>query len=89
MSQNPQHGEWYLPNGTLVQGTSSDTAFYRGRGDNGEVYLNHPTDVKSPTGRFCCEVPDATDTNQTLCAIIGNQPNNLILILLRLLSSFF
>ena len=36
-SQNPQHGEWYLPNVMLVQGTTSDTAFFRSRGDNGEV----------------------------------------------------
>ena len=72
LSQNPQHGEWYLPNRRVVQGDKSDTAFYRYRGDNGEVYLNRPTNVSvSQTGRFCCEVPDATDTNQTLCVIIG------------------
>lgn len=71
LSQNPQHGEWYLPNGELVQGTSSDIVFYRNRGDNGGVYLNRPTNVISPTGRFCCKVPDATDNNQILCVIIG------------------
>ena len=71
-SQNPQHGEWYLPSGMLVQGTTSDTAFFRSRGDNGEVYLNRPNNASlSQTGRFCCEVPDATDSNQTLCVIIG------------------
>ena len=71
-SQNPQHGEWYLPNGMLVQGTTSDTAFFRSRGDNGEVYLNRPNNGSLPqTGRFCCEVPDATGSNQALCAIIG------------------
>ena len=96
---NPNHryGEWYLPNGMLVHirgiKPESDVEFYRNRGDNGRVYLNCPTNnditAMTPTGRFCCEVPDATDTNQTLCVIIGNQPNNLILILLRLLSSFF
>ena len=25
----------------------------------------------SPTGMFCCIVPDATDTDQTVCANIG------------------
>ena len=71
LSQNPRHGEWYQPSGALVQGTTSNTTFYRNRGDNGEVFLNRPSDVMSPTGQFCCEVPDATDTNQTLCVSIG------------------
>lgn len=73
-SQNPRSGEWYLPSGMLVPGTQSltDMTFYRHRGDNGEVFLNRPTNVSvSPTGRFCCEVPDATNINQTLCVIIG------------------
>ena len=71
LSQNPRHGEWYLPNEELVQGTTSTSAFYRNRGDNGEVSLNRPNGVLSPTGLFCCEVPDATGTNQTLCVNIG------------------
>ena len=66
-----QRGEWYLPNGALVQGTASTTAFYRDRGANGEVTLNRPSGVESPTGLFCCEAPDATNTNQTLCVHIG------------------
>ena len=70
-SQDPKLGEWYLPNGQLVQGTTSTTAFYRNRGDNGEVSLNRPSDVESPIGLFCCELPDATNTNQTLCVNIG------------------
>ena len=68
-------GEWYQPNGALVQGTTSTTAFYRSRGANGEVSLNRPSGVESPTGQFCCEVPDATSTNQTLCVNIGMLTN--------------
>ena len=65
-------GEWYLPyRAALVQGTTSTTAFYRSRGDNGKVSLNRPSDVMSPNGLFCCEVPDATGTNQILCVNIG------------------
>ena len=73
LRQNPRLnlGEWYLPNRQLVQGSTSTAVFYRNRGNNGEVSLNRPSDVMSPAGRFCCEVSDATDTNQTLCAIIG------------------
>ena len=76
-SQNPGRGEWYQPNGALVQGTTSTTTFYRTRGANGEVFLSRPSDVESPTGRFCCEVPDATNTNQRLCVNIGKH-NNII-----------
>ena len=71
LSQNRRLGEWYQPNGELVTGRSSTTAFYRNRGDGGNVSLNRPSGVESPTGLFCCEVPDATDTNQTLCVNIG------------------
>ena len=67
----PRLGEWYQPNGALVQGTTSTSAFYRTRGDNGEVSLNRSSDIESPTGQFCCEVPDGTNTNQTLCVNIG------------------
>ena len=73
---DPRLGEWYQPNGALVQGTTSTTAFYRSRGDNGNVSLNRPSDVESPTGLFCCEVPDAASNNQTLCVNIGMPTNN-------------
>ena len=71
LTQDPRLGEWYLPNGELVQGANSTTAFYRSRGDNGDVSLNRPSEVVSPTGKFCCQVPNAADINQTLCVIIG------------------
>ena len=66
-----RHGEWYQPNRTLVKGGSSTRMFCRNRGDNGEVFLNLPSGVMSPTGQFCCNVPDAMDINQILCVIIG------------------
>ena len=69
--ENPRLGKWYLPNGTLVHEGTSTTVFHRNRGDNGEVYLNRPSDVRSPTGQFCCQVADATNMNQTLCVVIG------------------
>ena len=64
-------GEWYFPNGTTV-GTSV-LAFYINNGQNdGTVNLNRlNSHVMSPTGQFCCVVPDATLTYQTLCAIIS------------------
>ena len=70
-SQDLRLGEWYQPNETLVQGTTSTTAFYRTRGDNREVSLNRPSDIESPSGQFCCVVPDATNTDKILCVDIG------------------
>ena len=66
-------GEWHFPNGTAVPLRSSATTFYRNRGfDDGTVNLNRLNDdILMPTGRFCCVVPDATDTNMTVCTIIS------------------
>ena len=47
--------------------------FHRSRDNDGNVYLlrtNHT--VLSPSGKFCCEVEDATGRNQTLCINICN-----------------
>ena len=88
-SQDPRRGEWYQPNGALVQGTTSTTAFYRTRGANGEVSLNRPSDVESPTGQFCCEVPDGTNTNQTLCVYIGMLHNTVNIVYMPVLYELF
>ena len=69
--RNPRLGEWYLPNGMLVQGIISIAVFHRNRDNNGEVTLNRPSDIMSPTGQFCCQVADATNVNQKGCIIIG------------------
>ena len=69
-------GQWYFPNGTTVpiQGTGPERAthFYRNRDDNGTVNLNRVNEeVVSPTGIFCCVVPDATGEDTQLCVDIG------------------
>ena len=69
--QNSGHGEWYLPNGTVIGGNPSATMYYRSRGNYGEVILNHPHNVTSLTGQFCCKVPDTFNINRTLCVILG------------------
>ena len=70
----PQFGEWYFPNGSQVKHRADGAvAFHRSRDNDGNVNLfrtHH--NVTSPTGRFCCEVEDATRTNQTLCVNICN-----------------
>ena len=70
---DPPHraGEWYFPDGTRVPIRGHATSFYRFRGD-GTVSLNRKNSrVMMPTGRFCCEVPDATNALHTVCAIIS------------------
>ena len=65
-------GEWYFPDGTAVPILGAATTFYRSRGDEGTVNLNRlSTSVTSPTGWFCCEVPDNSEVVQTICANIG------------------
>ena len=68
-------GQWYFPDPlrTLVPIQGSATTFYRNRGDDGTVNLNRLSGVMSPTGLFCCEVPNAIGINQRLCAYIGKR----------------
>ena len=70
---NPNRaGQWYYPNGTQIPTLGAATTFYRNRGDGGTVNLNRlNSDVMSPTGLFCCVVPDATGVDQTVCVDIG------------------
>ena len=67
-----QTGEWFFPGGRKVPLGTGPT-FYRNRGrDDGTVNLNRVnTNVMSPTGLFCCVVPDATDVDQTVCITLG------------------
>lgn len=66
-------GEWYFPNGTQVPKEYHATVIYRNRDYSGNVNLNRiiNTDIMPPSGQYCCEVPDSTTMNQTLCAYIG------------------
>ena len=43
----------------------------------GNVYLFRVNDNMFQAGRTCCEIPDATDTNQTLCVNICESVNYL------------
>ena len=67
-----QIGEWYFPNGTTVPRQHSAASFYRNEGDDGAVNLNRISyNAVSLSGLFCCEIPDATDTLQRMCATIS------------------
>lgn len=74
-------GEWYFPNGTSVPAQGSAVSFYHNEGDDGAVNLNKvstSSDIVSPTGIFCCVIPDATNTIQRVCATISKYNNNII-----------
>jgi hypothetical protein len=58
----------------MVPNKVGASSFYRNRGDDGTVNLNRlNTNIFTPTGLFCCEVPDAAGDTQPLCANIGMQ----------------
>ena len=70
-------GQWFYPNGATVSYYSYyahyyGESFYRTRSDDGSVVLyRYKNDIMSPTGLFCCMLPDARGNEQTLCANIG------------------
>ena len=65
-------GRWYFPDRTEVPPMGAATSFNRQRNDAGTVYLNRlNSDITHPIGKFCCEVPDATNVHQTLCINIS------------------
>ena len=61
-------GEWYFPNGSIVQTLGMNTFltdyFYRNRGES-TVLLNRRHDPLE-RGHFYCQLPDATGAVQTL-----------------------
>ena len=73
--RHPHTGNWMFPNATVVGPIGSyprPAHFYRNRSLNGEINLYRvSSDIISPTGRFCCQVPDVTNINHTLCVNVG------------------
>ena len=67
-----QYGEWKFPNGNqVIHITEGAVTFHRNRDSVGNVNLFRVSrNVMSPTGWFCCEIPDANDSNHTLCVNI-------------------
>ena len=65
-------GEWYYPNGSMVPNDAAGEDFYRGRGDDQTIRLSRRNNAQSPTGSFCCELPDNSGVTQRLCVTLGN-----------------
>lgn len=67
-------GQWYYPNKTLVpDNVGNDSAIFQTRGLNdGTISLFRASaEIISPTGSYCCEIPDTTRTNRTVCIVTG------------------
>ena len=58
-------GQFYYPNRVQVPVNNAGQGFYRNRGDQ-VVRLNRREGITSPTGKFHCEIPDASGENQNL-----------------------
>lgn len=73
MITGKRYGEFYYPNGVKVPINKHRHGFYRNRG-NQVVRLNRRIneDIKSPTGVYCCVVPDACDVKQKICIELKN-----------------
>ena len=67
--KNPNRGEWYFPNSSLVSRKGSEKDFYRDRGDQ-VVRLHRRNNATMPVGEYCCEVFNANFTNETVCITV-------------------
>ena len=72
--KSDQVGEWIFPDGSTVpiRGSGNKNVIFRNRNDEGSVNLNRCDDeVVTPVGKYCCNVSDASDLFQTICANTG------------------
>ena len=65
-------GEFYYPHGARVSIYITGDGFYRNRG-NQMIRLNRRDGISSPTGRYSCEIPDASGVTQKLFINISNE----------------
>ena len=58
-------GQFYYPNGVQVPVSNAGQGFYRNRG-NQVIRLNRREGATSPTGKYRCEIPDASGEMQNI-----------------------
>ena len=63
-------GEFYYPDGSIVNVRGSQDNLYRNRGD-GFIRLNRRNSALSPLGRYRCAIPDSSGVIQSIYIIIG------------------
>ena len=61
-------GDWLLPDGSSA---SQNESFLVTRHDNGIVQLMRSNNDVSPSGLFCCSIPDADNVTQKVCTHIS------------------
>ena len=62
-------GQWSFPNNTYVSSSDHSGDIYVSRGPS-VMRLNRRNDATTPTGHFCCHIPDASSTNKSTCVNI-------------------
>ena len=63
-------GEWFYPDSSIVNISASNENFFINR-DRSLVRLNRRGNSTSPTGKFCCVIPDAGYTLIKMCVNLG------------------
>ena len=63
-------GEFYYPHGAKVPIQKAGQGFYRNR-DEQQIRLNRRRGVMTPTGVYCCEIPDSSGVMQKVFINIG------------------
>ena len=71
---SPQDGNWYLvgPGGSYgnALSNSAESNYYQSRENDASLRLIRNTQSTNEN-KFCCQLSDATQTVQTLCATLG------------------
>ena len=67
-------GKWYFPGNESVGVEGGGGDFYRDRGQ-GVVRLNRRNNATTPTGLFCCEIPDRNSVTMRLCITVEATPD--------------
>ena len=78
---SPLNGNWYnvQPNGNFINVPLSTEGndYYQSRENDGTVRLIRQASATQSTDlSYCCQLPDATSTVQTLCVTIGKLKHN-------------
>ena len=63
----------------MVPNNGAGEDFFRGRGDDQTIHLNRRNNAQSPTGSFCCELPDDSDVTHRVCVSLCKQADTNIL----------
>ena len=67
---NRVEADWFYPNGSAVGISTAGEKFFKHRG-NSRVRLHRKDNATSPTGLFCCQLPDAANKIFRICVNIS------------------